>query len=160
MNLPKGWLAEAEAQLLQQLATGKTVLELGAWRGRSTVAMAETATYLVSVDRHQGIAGIDESDSLPHYLAAVRTYPNVAIVIASFEQFVPLLADQKFDLVFIDGNHDRQAVARDTELACDLSPDVIAYHDWDFEQVRQGAGDVIFGGPDEIVGSLAVFKGR
>jgi hypothetical protein len=52
MNLTdvRGWLTEAEGRKLQELAIGKTVLELGSYCGRSTCAMAWTAARIVAVD--------------------------------------------------------------------------------------------------------------
>jgi predicted O-methyltransferase YrrM len=156
MNLPDGWLPDNEVYELQRLAKGKTVLELGAWKGRSTVALSQVAEYVVSVDRHRGIPG--HGESLDEYLGAARELPNVAIVIADFSLFVPLLG--AFDLVFIDGDHDENAVCRDTILAANhlRSHGTIVFHDWDFESVRVGAHSVV--GPREpnsLVGSLASF---
>lgn len=161
MTLPDGWLSEEEAKELQRLAAGKTVLELGAWKGRSTVVLAEVARYVVSVDRHQGIAEVGGEDSLPDYLESVRGLGNVAIVVADFQTFLPHLA-VAFDLVFVDGDHDADSVERDLLLACKhlyYSSGVIAMHDFDFESVREGANRV-FGGvsPNTVVGSVAAFS--
>jgi SAM-dependent methyltransferase len=156
MQLPDGWLPDNEVRELQRLAKGKTVLELGAWKGRSTVALAEVAKYVVSVDRHQGIPG--HGLSLQEYLRVARDLPNVAIVIADFSSFCPLLCDY-FDLVFIDGDHDADSVARDTHTALEhstLSGD-LAFHDWDMDSVREGVGRVLQRSPDRLVGSLASF---
>lgn len=162
-DLPDGWLNGADQRELQVLAFDKTVLELGAWKGRSTVVLAGVASYVISVDRHEGIPTppcqeCGES-SLPAYLDAVRELPNVAIVVAHFEAFVPMLAARRFDLVFIDGDHDYASVQRHTTLALMLDPPVIAYHDWDFAEVREGA-TVILGEPDGVGGSVAHFKRR
>ena len=161
MNLPDGWLSKQEASELQRLATGKTVLELGAWKGRSTVVLSQVARYVVSVDRHQGIPGhIDNGDSLLDYLGAVRNLENVAIVISDFQTFVPFLA-VSFDLVFVDGDHDADSVERDVLLGCQhayYSNGIIVLHDWDFEEVREGAARVFRDRqPDSLVGSLAAF---
>lgn len=159
MNLPDGWLPENEAAELQRLAKGKTVLELGAWKGRSTVALSQVARYVVSVDRHQGIEEVGGEDSLPDYLAAVRSLPNVAIVVADFSGFCPLLCDY-FDLVFIDGDHDEGSVARDTVTALEhvTLEGMLAFHDWDFDSVRAGAASIIgLRSPERVVGSLASF---
>ena len=158
MSLPQGWCSDAEANELQRLATGKTVLELGAWKGRSTVVLAEVATYVVSVDRHHGIEEAGGEDSLPDYLDAVRRLPNVAIVVASFDRFCPLLREE-FDLVYVDGNHDEASVFDDCELAIDCVKDdgMIVFHDWDFETVRQGVRRCLGDEPGSLVGSVAAF---
>ena len=155
-DLPSGWLSSADIAELSRLAEGRTVLELGAWRGRSTVVLSQVAEYVISVDRHEGITGTDESDSLPDYLAAVRGLPNVAIVVAHFDRFVPFI--NHVDLVFIDGDHDYASVEQDIVLALKTEPEVVALHDWDFVEVRDAAA-VFFGPrPDGLGGSVASFN--
>jgi len=165
MTLPDGWLSNQEATELQRLAAGKTVLELGAWKGRSTVVLAQVARYVVSVDRHQGLdVPADHPqfgcDSLPDYLEAARGLENVAIVVADFQVFLPLLA-VVFDIVFVDGNHDADSVERDALLACQhayFSTGIIVFHDHDLDSVQEGIGRVFHNRqPDSLVGSLAAF---
>lgn len=155
-ELPSGWLTDPEADELRRLAEGRTVLELGAWKGRSTVVLAEVAKYVVSVDRHQGIGESHPEDSLPEYLRHVRGLVNVGIVIAEFSLFVPWL--KAFDLCYIDGDHDQKSVERDTVLAKSVALHFICYHDWDFPEVRDGAMSVLKREPDGLVGSVASFK--
>lgn len=160
MTLPDGWLTLSEAAELRRLARDRVVLELGAWKGRSTVVLAEVAHYVVSVDRHQGISEAGGEDSLPDYLAAVRPFENVAIVVASFARFMPLLGDG-FGFVYIDGDHDEVSVATDTMLALSHCKrgGTIAFHDWDFESVRDGAAKYLGQRePDALVGSVASFR--
>ena len=157
-DLPDGWLSPEEAKELQRLATGKTVLELGAWKGRSTVVLSEVAKYVVSVDRHQGIEEVGGEDSLPDYLSAVRKLANVAIVVADFDSIVPLFREE-FDLVYVDGNHDTASAVNDINLAIRAIKDdgVIALHDFDFESVQAAAKNVFGVVPDSLVGSVAAF---
>jgi predicted O-methyltransferase YrrM len=162
MQLPDGWLPDAEVRELQRLAEHKTVLELGAWKGRSTVALSRVARYVVSVDRHQGIPGHDDGeDTLLSYLDAVRPLANVAVVVADFGEFCPFLCDS-FDLVFVDGDHDAESVARDTRFALGCVAahgGQLVFHDWDFSSVVLGAGSIIgYEAPDRVVGSLASFR--
>ncbi len=155
-ELPEGWLSTHDIAELQRLGAGKTVLELGAYQGRSTVVLSEVAKYVVSVDRHKGVPVGDDIDSLPPYLAAIRPLLNVAIVVANFEDFVPLLRGA-FDLVFIDGQHEYEAVIRDITLALIVDPPVIAFHDYDFKEVRKAATEV-FGDPNAVKGSVASYR--
>lgn len=160
MTLPDGWLEPEEAAELKALAHGKLVLELGAWKGRSTVAFAETALHVVSVDRHQGIAEVGGEDSLPDYLDAVRGLENVSVVIADFGLFVPNLG-RDFHLAYVDGDHDADSAERDALLACQhvrWDVGVVAFHDWDFDSVREGVGRVFGRSPDRVVGSVASFR--
>lgn len=156
-SLPDGWLRDDEAAELARISLGRTVLELGAWKGRSTCVLAAGARYVVSVDRHEGIAEVGGKDSLAEYLANVRSLPNVAIVVACFEEFVPLLSHVVFDLVYVDGDHDAAAVARDTVLATSHAREMVAFHDWDFESVREPVRAAFGREPDALVGSLATY---
>ena len=153
VTYPPGWLSNADITELRRLGDNKRVLELGAWRGRSTVVLAEVAEYVISVDVHRGISEQPE-DTLPDYLAAVRDLPNVAIVVARFQDIVPHL--RSVDLVFIDGDHDFRSVERDITLALLCEPLVVAFHDWDFTEVR-AAAYMFFGEPSALSGSVASF---
>jgi SAM-dependent methyltransferase len=164
MRLPDGWLPDNEVRELQRLAKGKAVLELGAWKGRSTVALGLVAKYVVSVDRHEGVEGygVTGMDSLPDYLDAVRGLANVAIVVADFDAFCPFLCDY-FDLVFVDGDHDTDAVARDTQTALEHvargRDGTLVFHDWDMDSVREGVASALGSrSPARVVGSLASFE--
>lgn len=155
-DLPSGWLTDAEADELRRVASDRTVLELGAWKGRSTVALAETARFVVSVDNHRGIPWKGGEDTLPDYLAAVRALPNVAVVVGDFETVVPLLGS--FDLVFVDGFHGANDVERDAHLARDHAVEMVVFHDWDYEPVRRGAHRALgYRDPDKTVETLAAF---
>jgi hypothetical protein len=46
-----GWLHDHEVLALSQLARGKRVLEIGALREKSTVALSENAEHIVSIDQ-------------------------------------------------------------------------------------------------------------
>ena len=159
-TLPDGWLSPVEIKELQRLAKDKTVLELGAWKGRSTVVLSEVATYVVSVDRHQGIKEREGVESLPDYLDNVLGLENVAIVIAQFDRIVPLF-DSFFTLVFIDGSHDEQSVYQDAMMAMEHLDGygTICFHDFDMDSVKKGVLRAMCRQPDSVVDSLASFEG-
>jgi predicted O-methyltransferase YrrM len=158
-ELPEGWLLDEEAELLTRLASNRVVLELGAWKGRSTVALARHAKLVVSVDWHRGDDGTGPGDTLTEYLASVRELTNVVPVVARFDEFLSYLGSQNFDTVFVDGAHDWQSARSDLHAAHRLCRPggVIACHDYTtHEEVRRAWGDVFFRNPDQIVGSIAV----
>lgn len=150
-----GWLTELEAAELARLSANKTVLELGAWKGKSTLVFARYASYVVSVDRHEGIEEVGGWDSFGEYLANVADQKNVAVVRARFEDVVPLLG--VFDLVYVDGDHSFDAVVRDGMLARDHGR-VVAFHDWDLPDVPTAARLVFGRDPERVVGSVAVYE--
>jgi predicted O-methyltransferase YrrM len=45
-----GWFYESEGVALQEVCRGKIVLEIGAWKGRSTCCIAEVAQAVVTIE--------------------------------------------------------------------------------------------------------------
>jgi predicted O-methyltransferase YrrM len=136
-------------------------LELGAWKGRSTVALARHAKLVVSVDWHRGDAGTGPGDTLIEYLANIRELANVVPVLSRFEDFLPLLGYWNFDMVFVDGAHDRESAKSDLQAARRLCHrgGVIASHDYTTHpDVQAAVRDVMGREPDRIVGSVAVYE--
>ena len=151
-ELPTGWLTEPEAETLSQLAAGQTVLELGAWKGRSTAALAATALHVVSVDWHYGDPDAGQEDTLDEYIANVRHLRNVTMVVGRFETVVPHLSG--FDLVFLDGAHDYASVLRDAQLAIRVGR-TIAFHDHNQAPVAAAVADAGLS-PHTVIDSLAI----
>ncbi len=160
IKLPDGWLSIPEATRLAELARNKRVLELGAFKGRSTVALALTAEVVVSVDWHKGDKDTKANGafepSLSEYTRNIRPYRNVIPLVGRFEEIVPTLIANEFDLVFVDGQHDRHSVQRDMMFALAFNPKIIAVHDWGLFEVEPAitAMGLV---PDEITETLALF---
>jgi predicted O-methyltransferase YrrM len=142
-----GWLLSTEGRALAELARGKRVLEVGSYCGRSTICMAQTADSVVSIDPHDGRgtpqprATLDAlRENLARYGVHERVEPLVGTLGGVLEKdgFCHKLATGSFDLIFIDGAHDYEAVRNDIEHARELlAPDgVLAFHDY-----RERAGD-------------------
>ncbi len=128
----EGWLLQSEGRALADLATGKKVLEVGSYCGRSTVCMAQTADVVYSIDPHDGRATPRPKgtfDTLHDNLARYGLR-NVKTMVGTLDEMADLLPD--FDLVFIDGAHDYESVMSDIRHARTiLAPDgLIAFHDY------------------------------
>jgi SAM-dependent methyltransferase len=134
-DLPEGWLTEAEAAILQELAAGKVVLEIGSWLGRSTVALARVAEHVVAVDHHRGSPEHGPNvDTLPGFLAnldrhGVRAKVSVCVMNSTS---LALFKSSSFDLIFVDGAHDFGSVMRDGKAAVRLRKEgaSIVFHDY------------------------------
>lgn len=115
-----------EAEELGRLARGKTVLELGAYHGFSTVVLASVADKVYSVDWHQGDDHAGVGDSWGTFMATLAAYPDAAsrvlVCRGRFEDEVPRLqmAGVRVDGAFLDGMHDEPSVRRDLVLALTL----------------------------------------
>lgn len=134
-----GWLTSHEGMALAVYAHGKTVLEIGAFKGRSTVCLAQTALKVVCVDPFDGRATPKLGPTLKEFQANVKDYGNVSWHVGTMDdvgwEMVP-----EFDLVFIDGDHTYGAVHNDIEWALTLlrPGGHIVFHDYRFGTNGQG----------------------
>lgn len=127
-----------EAEELGRLAFGRTVLELGAYHGFSTIVLASVAERVYSVDWHQGDDHAGVGDSFPTFMDTMRAYPDAAsrvtVYRGRFEDEVPKLAARgvEVDGAFLDGFHDEPSVSRDLALALTVvrPGGFIAFHDY------------------------------
>lgn len=155
-------VTEAECARLSDLAEGGRVLELGAWLGRSTIALASTATHVHSVDWHQGDDHVGSGDTAVAFLKNLNRYGVRNRVVAHFGQFeevAPLLRDRLFAGAFIDGHHSTESVSRDYHLTRRLVArgGWFAFHDYGI--TRFGVTDVVNSlGVPEVVDTLAVVR--
>jgi predicted O-methyltransferase YrrM len=143
-----------ECERLSILAHGRMVLELGAYLGRSTVALASTAERVHSVDWHRGDGHTGHTEpgngTVHEYLRNLERYgvaDRVVTHIGRFEDVLPVLSC-RFSVVFLDGMHDVASVQRDYLAAVRLlaAGGAMAFHDY-------GASNELFG-VTEVVDAL------
>jgi predicted O-methyltransferase YrrM len=116
-------VSREEGLILADLAMGKTVLEVGTGLGVSTRCLSYGADFVVSVDPDEWV------------IANIELDMNTVIVPA-----IPLPSEGvRFDLAFIDGEHDGESVRRDIrECLKVVKPGgLIAFHDVSQAQVRE-----------------------
>lgn len=139
----EGWLLHQEGQALAELARGKRVLEIGAYCGKSTCCLAQTALKVTCIDPFDGRATPHAMSTLDQLLAAAerygvadRVYPIVGTTDAAAPELIA--AGEQFDLIFIDGDHTEDAVQTDIRFARELlAPGgLLAFHDY-----RRSAGE-------------------
>lgn len=158
-----GWLTEEEGQALANLAASRSVLEIGSFKGRSTICMAQTARHMHSVDWHKGGPEMGCQDSEAHLrtnLARHRVTERVTVVVARIEDAANELPGG-FDLAFIDGDHESASVRRDTEIAEQLLKPwgVLAWHDFNQDRVSKAVRSLGYS-PNIVAGSIAVAVNR
>lgn len=113
-------------------------LEIGTHRGMTTRTLAEKFPSM-------SITTVDPGDQIPpdrrpknqtaEYLPAhevgilCRGKPNVRLILNEFARHP--WNDEKFEMIFIDGDHSFEAVLQDSKLALELvtKPGVIIWHD-------------------------------
>ncbi len=124
--------------LLKGLAKSKTdcmYFEIGTWRGESAANVAGAAKHCVSLnlpDQEMLAMGLDKK-----YVEAHRFFSkglkNVTHIQANSQTFDYNSLNQKFDLIFIDGDHHYESVKNDTANAFKLLKDsnsIIVWHDY------------------------------
>lgn len=167
MNLPEieSSVTPEEMWRLRSLAEGAIVLEVGSWRGFSTVAMAQVATIVHAVDWHLGDdhAGHDESlgpliDNLDRY----RVRDRVVVHVGDAAVVLPLFQPGHFDVAFVDAFHQTEAVRRDADLVLPLvrPGGHIAFHDYGLFGVKEAVDALEDLEWLELVGTLAVLRKR
>lgn len=126
-----------EAAALAGLARGKTVLELGAYLGFSTVVLASVAAEVISVDWHLGDAHAGLGDTWEGFCSNLDRYgvaDRVHVIRGRFEDVLPPMAAvvPRFGGCFLDAMHDEESVSRDTALALPLirPGGFMAWHDY------------------------------
>ena len=124
-----GWLTIWEGLKLSELAKDKRVLELGSYCGRSTICLAQTACYVVSIDPHDGRGTPTQTDTFDTFKANLARY-DIKNVDAYQTTEIPV--GEEFDLVFIDASHDYESVCKDIERATAVLPydGLIVFHDY------------------------------
>lgn len=155
-GLPSGWMSDLESQALAEVCRDKVVLELGAYKGRSTVCIAQVAKKVVSVDRHTGDTHTHSADTLPEYLRNIADYPNVVPVIADFKLLDQMFTPGYFDVVLVDGSHTLEDATRDFELAKRVGHTILA-HDWDGFEVNAAAKAAGLR-PTHLINTLAILE--
>lgn len=156
-------LTQHEASRLQALAGGRRVLEIGSAYGYSTVCMAQHAEHVLAIDPLEQYT----ADELHANLRACGVCDRVTVAQYRSQDLLPILAaaGAKFGLVFIDGDHERLAVAADLANAVRLLAPrgVLACHDYGEDScpgVREAIDTADLPGEHELVDTLSIWRAR
>lgn len=107
-----GFMPDAGLHVLRQLAAGRRVLEIGTWKGRTAINMAQVATHVWAIDHFQGDAYVGVgSNTLKEAWQNIYDHQcmdKIRLVAAKWEDVLPLIDLRAFDLVLYDGDHDYQ----------------------------------------------------
>lgn len=152
-----GWIYPDQLTWLSEQASKHyRILEIGSWRGRSTVALGSaTSGNVWAVDHWLG--GDEETDGqlaiygtegvYQNFLRNTAPYPNIVPVRASSEEAWWMLNHLRFDMVWIDGDHTYEGVRDDIRRwKALLSPGgFICGHDAEYDSVDQAVKELLTG---------------
>jgi predicted O-methyltransferase YrrM len=153
----EGFLHPAELAMLMELATGKNVLEVGAYRGLSAWGMAHTAKSVLSIDtfraRTNGQDQMSELTTLDAYKSAVARFANVLPPVVASSARAAETVPGPFDFIFIDAMHRYGDVRDDIQRWWPkLKPGgVMGFHDFlhaDFPGVSQAVNEIFGPAPE------------
>jgi predicted O-methyltransferase YrrM len=127
-----GWCSEIEAKALQDAARGKHVLEIGVWKGRSTIAMAATAASILSVDHFLGDDYAGKADPRIETVSRLRPYQDIVTLCIGKWNKLPINPSQ-FGFIYYDADHTYEATKEFLEwiYTYPLPRPIYAIHDVD-----------------------------
>lgn len=130
-----GHLYDIEGEELARLTVGKTVLEVGCFRARSTIFMAREARRVVTVDWFQGDSMAGKAFTWPDAYENVKKYDlvhKVVFVASEYKAGLESLDLSQFDLAFYDAGHgyEETADALKTFLARLPARATVVVHDY------------------------------
>lgn len=162
-NDVQGWLTELEGTGLAALATGKKVLEIGSYLGRSTICMAQTAWRVTAVDTFDGQGTPTPLQTLERFSVNLKRFQvedRVHVAVGPSTTIIPTFLHDSFDIVFIDGAHDTQSVLNDVGASMRVvkSQGLFVFHDYrTFPGEYDGRWDP---GVTEVVNGLVSGAGK
>lgn len=137
----EGWLSDDQGRALYMAAAATSgrgaIVEIGSWKGRSTVWLAsgarQAARRVHAIDPHAG----SHEDSSASTFEAFRTNLDRAGLAGQVEVMVMTSAEAAgrlegpVELLFVDGDHSIEGAARDADIWLPrvMSEGVVMFHD-------------------------------
>ena len=135
----QGWFTENEARYTYELAcalpTHLCVVEIGAFRGRSTSVFGASGRTVYTVDPHDPTLGpfpFVTAEDTASLTQVIQAFPNVTWLRKRSDQIVPYDIAGQIGLVFVDGCHVHPAPRQDFErlLPALSNQAMILFHDY------------------------------
>ena len=154
-------LPPADARAIHQLITdfrkehgrAPSVCEVGSWAGRSAIIMAKAGAQVLCVDTWEGSKNDDgckaydgsRGTPLEVFKRNTASY-DIGYMQAESLEAAQRFPDQRFDIVYIDAEHDYESVKADIEAWLPKAKHIIAGHDFQsFPSVRKAVSDTLGG---------------
>jgi len=146
-----GWLGKEEAFMLFALASYcsnfGTIVEIGSYKGRSTIALASGSpegVVINAIDPHTGTNSDVESglnvDTYLEFLENTKQFKNIHAIRKLSSNATKDISNKKIQLLFIDGWHSEEAVHNDIKSYLPLCANgsIVVFDDWNRKGVSAG----------------------
>jgi predicted O-methyltransferase YrrM len=158
-----GWMDTEELTWLYlQSSKMSSVVEIGAWCGRSTYALlCGCAGNVTTVDHFYGTPSelntthkeATTEDIYAKFISYVGMFPNLKVLRTDSVTAATMFSEKSIDMVFIDGDHSESAVFQDIQAWSPICKKLICGHDRNLSGVStiiNGRGWNIQEGPGSI----------
>ena len=148
----EGWMSLPELEFLYETSKEmKTIVELGSYLGRSTVALAEGCQGTVyAVDHWKGSEGLKmDGTEESKFRKNIKDFNNIVVMKATTTEASNKL---EADMVFIDADHTYKAIKNDIKTWLPKANVMICGHDYDEDGAKKAVDELI--GIDGVIGSI------
>jgi len=149
----EGWMSLVDLLWLFNTAQNmNSIVEIGCWKGRSTLALLSACTGMVyAVDHFQGSSGEPDSTTIEAkekdihsiFKSNIGERENLKLYKMSSMEAVKSFADKSVDMVFIDSDHDYEEVRKDINAWLPKTIKMICGHDIMKEPVRRAVTELV-----------------
>lgn len=144
-----GWMMRDElVWLYAQAMSVDSILEVGSWMGRSTTVLCAACKGLVvAVDHFEGSPEHEVelrrgAEPLKDFRANMEQFKNLVTLKMTSEAAAGYIVTPRlFDMVFIDGAHEYEAVATDLRVWGDRAGFLLCGHDGNYGDIRRALKD-------------------
>jgi SAM-dependent methyltransferase len=149
----EGWMDRTELLWLHDMATRyDRIVEVGCWKGRSTYALLRGASRGVvwAVDHFDGSPSELETNHreakdgkiYEQFLKNVGSYNNLRVLKKSSIEASLEFDEKSVDMVFIDGDHERESIVNDLRAWLPKCRKMICGHDLDDDRIKDALGEL------------------
>jgi len=161
----EGWIFNEELEFLKEFCKDKDVLEVGSYKGKSTVCIASTANSVITVDTFRALGdGQKQSNSLTTivpFLENISEFNNIITIIGESVKVSKDIKDNSKDIIFIDASHEYEDVKVDIRV---WEPKLkkggyMLFHDYSYDSI-DGVVKAVdeWKKPEKVIKSIAVVK--
>jgi hypothetical protein len=144
----RGYLSKSEAYVLyfsaKKCSSLGTIVEIGSYEGRSTIALGGAGVTVYAIDPHTGAQSGFETESKINtwdaFLSNTKDFTSIRPVRKLSVDATGDIGDKKIELMFVDGWHSEKAVDEDiiTYLPFRAEHFTIVFDDWGDTGVSAG----------------------